>query len=105
MKVFSSKKIMIGILIVLGIGFFFGHTDIAYAQTATTSTSSETLSEMVFKVLGTILNILYMITLPILVIAGKAMDNSMIYGEFINLDKPLYMIHNLCKTFANFAIG
>jgi hypothetical protein len=33
------------------------------------------------------------------------MDNSMIYGEFINLDKPLYMLRNLSRTFANFAIG
>jgi hypothetical protein len=46
-----------------------------------------------------------MVTLPVLIIAGKAMDNSMVYGEFINLDKPLYMLRNLCRTFANFAVG
>ncbi len=32
------------------------------------------------------------------------MDNSMVYGEFMNLDKPLYMLWNLSRTFANFAI-
>ncbi len=72
----------------------------------TTATSSEdSLSGVVFDMLGALLNILYMITLPILVIAGKAIDNSMVYGEFINLDSVLYMLHNFSRTFANFAIG
>lgn len=106
MKAFFTKKhIIVSIITTVVISFLLQHSDIAYAQTVTVSTSTESLSEMVFKILWTILNILYMITLPILVIAGKAMDNSMIYGEFINLDKPLYMLHNLSKTFANFAIG
>jgi hypothetical protein len=66
---------------------------------------TETITDMIFNVLWSLLNLLYLITLPVLVIAGKAMDNSMVYGEFINLDKPLYMLWNLCRTFANFAIG
>lgn len=74
-----------------------------FAQSAAGAT--ETLTDTVFNVLWAGLNLLYLITLPVLVIAGKAMDNSMIYGEFINLDKPLYMLWNLSRTFANFAIG
>ena len=82
-------------------------TDSVMAQNtaSTTPASNETLSEMMFNFLGAILNILYMITLPVLVIAGKAIDNSLVYGEFINLDRPLYMLHQFARTFANFAIG
>ena len=46
-----------------------------------------------------------MLALPILIIAGKAIDNSMVYGTFMNLDKPLYMLWNMSRTFANFAVG
>lgn len=70
-----------------------------------TGWATETITDTIFNVLWAGLNLLYLITLPVLVIAGKAMDNSMIYGEFINLDKPLYMLWNLSRTFANFAIG
>jgi len=67
--------------------------------------AQESMTDFAFNILWSILNLLYLITLPILIIAGKAMDNSMIYGEFLNLDKPLYMLRNLSRTFANFAIG
>lgn len=75
------------------------------AVTTTANTSGDSISGMIFERLGALLNLLYMITLPILIIAGKAIDNSMVYGEFINLDKILYMLHNFSRTFANFAIG
>ncbi len=101
MKHLWYKKIWIMISILL-LGFFFSSN--VYAQSWTTATT-ETLTDTVFNILWAGLNLLYLITLPVLVIAGKAMDNSMIYGEFINLDKPLYMLRNLSRTFANFAIG
>ena len=71
----------------------------------TAGSSTESLSDAAFNILWTILNALYIITLPVLILAWKAMDNSMIYGEFMNLDKPLYMLWNMSRTFANFAIG
>ena len=83
------------------IGGFFN--TIVYAQ-SWIAAPTETLIDTVFNVLWSALNLLYLITLPVLVIAGKAMDNSMVYGEFINLDKPLFMLRNLSRTFANFAI-
>ena len=99
-------------IILLG-GLFF--VDSAFAQQATVAgttpsvatqgSSTASLSDAMFNTLGSILNILYIIALPVLIIAGKAMDNSMIYGEFMNLDRALYMLWNLSRTFANFAIG
>ena len=80
--------------------FFLINSNVSAAEVA-----NETLTDTMFNILWAALNLLYLITLPVLVIAGKAMDNSMIYWEFINLDKPLYMLWNLSRTFANFAIG
>lgn len=65
----------------------------------------DNIFETAYEFLGVALNIIYIITLPLLTIAGKAMDNSMVYGEFINLDRALYMLWNISRTFANFAIG
>ena len=35
-------------------------------------------------------------------LAGKLMSNSILYGEFINIDKILYVLRNMSRTFANF---
>ena len=72
--------------------------------TTPSSTWGDNIFETVYQWLGVVLNIIYIITLPLLTIAGKAMDNSMVYGEFINLDRALYMLWNISRTFANFAI-
>lgn len=50
------------------------------------------------------LQLLYMILWPLLVLAGTAMDNSLVYGEFFGLDRPLWIIWNMSKNFANFAL-
>jgi hypothetical protein len=101
MRYFKQKKAWI-ICIILIISLTYNN--FAFAQSIN-AVSKETLSDTVFTMLGSLLNLLYLITLPVLVIAGKAMDNSMVYGEFINLDAPLWMLRNLSRTFANFAIG
>ena len=52
-----------------------------------------------------ILQILYLFMRPLLTIAGYAMDNHMVYGEFINLGAPLWKLRNIMKNFANFGLG
>jgi hypothetical protein len=89
--------------IVIGMIFFVPDT---FATNATADLTPEKDTFQIFyEALWVILNLIYITTLPLLMIAGKAMDNSMVYGEFINLDKPLYMLRNISRTFANFAIG
>jgi hypothetical protein len=48
------------------------------------------------------LSLLAWLWIPFATIAGKLMSNGMIYGEFINMDKILYMLRNISRTFANF---
>jgi len=39
-----------------------------------------------------------------LVVAGNALDNTFVYGEFLNLDAALRQMWNISKNFANFAL-
>lgn len=47
---------------------------------------------------------LYAMSWPMLVLAGTFTDNDVIYGTFIGLDKSLWGIWNIMRTFANFFI-
>jgi hypothetical protein len=51
-----------------------------------------------------VLQLLYIIVRPLLVIAGKAMDNSMVYGEFLHLDKVLWTLRRIMMMVGNFTI-
>lgn len=69
---------------------------------------AETLQESIqIKVnnYNSILTIIYIILRPFLVIAGKALDNSFVYGSFFNLDAPLRTIWQIIRNFANFGLG
>lgn len=38
-------------------------------------------------------------------LAGKMLTNTIVYGEFINLDAALFQLWNITRTFANYALG
>ena len=46
----------------------------------------------------------YIIIWPIIVLAGAAMDNQLIYGSFMNLDTYLWQIWQIVRNFSNFAL-
>lgn len=52
--------------------------------------------------LDLIVKFLARLWMPLAMMAGKLMSNSMVYGEFLNLDKSLYLLRNISRTFANF---
>jgi hypothetical protein len=56
------------------------------------------------SIVDLILKMVYIVLWPLLLIAGMAMDNSMVYGSFMNMDAPLWKFWNIIKNFANFAI-
>jgi hypothetical protein len=55
--------------------------------------------------LSLILNLLYLLLWPLLVVAGMSLDNSFVYGSVFGLDVPLWRLWNLMKNFANFGLG
>jgi len=52
-----------------------------------------------------ILKVVYILLWPLLVIAGWAMDNTLVYGSMFHLDLPLWKFWNIMKNFANFTMG
>jgi hypothetical protein len=47
---------------------------------------------------------LYSFTWPLLVIGGTFMTNQVIYGTFLGMDKQLWKMWNVMRTFANYII-
>jgi hypothetical protein len=69
------------------------------------SQSMETFANEWMTILQSILKIIYILMRPMLVIAGNALDNTFVYGEFINLDAPLFQLWLIMRTFVNYALG
>lgn len=56
------------------------------------------------NVMEFISSFIYIIIWPIIVLAGTAMDNQLIYGSFMNLDTYLWQIWQIVRNFSNFAL-
>lgn len=54
--------------------------------------------------LDAVLSFLYLIMRPILYVAGLAMDNTLIYAQWLGLTGLLYKFWTIMRTFSNFAI-
>lgn len=57
-----------------------------------------------FELLDIILKLIYILLRPLLVVAGLAMDNTLVYASLFHLDAPLWKFWNMMKNFANFAL-
>ncbi len=109
-------KIILGFWIFWLLFFGLNNNNYTHAQTATTTAAWEssattqtnnTLDESLQKtksMLDIILKMIYMLSRPIIVIAWKAMDNSLVYWSIFNLDAPLWKFWNIMKNFANYAL-
>lgn len=78
-----------------------------FAQNITTATNicdTKELSTQLADLLTWVLAMLSWLRIPIAIFAGKLMNNGFIYGEFFNLDKVLYFLRNISRTFANFLV-
>jgi len=79
----------------------------AHAQTqiTTTNPTSSSLSTMnLWQILNMILKIIYLLLWPLLVVAGLALDNTLVYASLFHLDAPLWKFWNMIKNFANFTL-
>ena len=82
-------------------------TTAAAGESSTTTQTKNTLDESLQKtksMLDIILKMIYMLSRPIIVIAWKAMDNSLVYWSIFHLDAPLWKFWNIMKNFANYAL-
>lgn len=70
---------------------------------STTGTSSfDTMS--FWQILNMLLKVVYLFLRPLLVVAGLALDNTLVYASVFHMDAPLRKFWNMMKNFANFAL-
>ena len=56
------------------------------------------------QILDMVLKIIYLLLRPLLVVAGLALDNTLVYASVFHLDAPLWKFWNMMKNFANFTL-
>lgn len=95
----NSLFILVTILVIIAV---FGLGTETFAQQAQTVDQYVTQKA---NWLNLIMNAIYVFLWPVLIIAGKSLDNSLIYAEFLGLDAPLRTFWNIAKNFANFTLG
>lgn len=91
----------IKLLILLTLCTIFVSVDQSFADNSVSCFNGDSLED-ISVIINFFLNLLARIRIPIATIAGKLMTNSIVYGEFLNMDKILYMLWNISRTFANF---
>ncbi|GHV25391.1 hypothetical protein FACS1894176_03760 [Bacteroidia bacterium] len=112
LKTYFKRGLYALLVLFMGNLFLFGNIgegQSAWAQgnTPTQSTQQRLTEKLTDRTVyaATFNKILYILIRPLLVVAGWAMDNGMIYGEFFGFDSALWTIWNLTKNIANFALG
>ncbi|MEI6774960.1 MAG: hypothetical protein WCL18_09690 [bacterium] len=56
------------------------------------------------QILNMVLKLIYLLLWPLLVVAGLALDNTLVYASIFHLDAPLWKFWNMMKNFANFTL-
>ena len=78
--------------------------DVTFADGLSSLLDGNRTAENLSGLIKMISHIVYVFIWPCLVIAGTALDNSLVYGSFLHLDAALWNIWNIMKNFANFAL-
>jgi hypothetical protein len=86
--------------IIIGIVLLSFNFSIAFAADC----NSKEMSQQLADLLTWFLAMLSWLRIPIAIFAWKLMNNGFLYGEFFNLDKILYFLRNISRTFANFLV-
>ena len=66
--------------------------------------TTASLTQQAIDGFNILLSLLSRLWIPLATFAGKLMWNGLLYGEMLNLDKVLYYLRNMSRTFANFAV-
>lgn len=103
----STQQAFLGIAIFLGIWILDGilcNGAFATDQSTLKTDLSNTITEYV-SFANILVQMLYLILWPLLVVAWLALDNTLVYGSIFYLDAPLWKFWNMMKNFANFTLG
>ena len=89
-------KIWLKKIIVLIVGIFF-LLNFSFADTNTVSSNA-------FSLVQPIINLINLVWIPLVMVAGKLYTNWLVYGSNLHLDVILLNVWNFSKTIANFII-
>lgn len=92
--------------------FLNGYVGVGEVQASTTwaqsigneDTNSSFDTMGLWQILDMLLKLIYILLWPLLVIAGLALDNTLVYASVFHMDAPLWRFWNMMKNFANFAL-
>ena len=107
--VYGALALFIGQICFFNFGWI-GIENQVFAQSETTSQSpaqSQSQMEKVNewgKILSFLNKIVYVLIYPMLVLAGKLVDNSFVYGEVFWFDAILWQLWNIVRNLANFTL-
>lgn len=103
-------KKLLWFFVVFWLSFSVLHSN-CYADNPTPSSADSTVQETENNVKKDLAEIAYLISTfcyallwPVLVVVWMALDNSLVYWSFLNLDAILWSVWNIMKNFANFAL-
>lgn len=97
------KRIIFFWLIVVWLILLFS-PNVTYASSLFSSFEDQLFTQNISGLIKMISHVVYVFIRPCLVIAGTALDNSLVFGKFLHLDAALWNIWNIMKNFANFTL-
>jgi len=97
--IFTKRNTKIFLFVFIVLWFFVGNSFAADS----TNVSKDSL-EMLSWLLNLFISILSWLWFIFAALAWKLMTNDLVYGSFINMDKVLWLLWNIMKNFANFAL-
>jgi len=98
-RIFTKKNIKVFLFVFIILWFFVWDS-----FAADSSNLSQDTLEMFSWLLNFFISILSWLWFVFAALAGKLMTNDLVYGSFINMDKMLWLLWNIMKNFANFAL-
>ncbi len=115
MRIFKSsvaKKILWIVVIMwcswIFLNWYVGVSEPVHAQVIIpggSDISTNSLSTMGLRqIMDMVLKLIYLLLRPLLVVAGLALDNTLVYASVFHLDAPLWKFRNMMKNFANFTL-
>lgn len=98
-RIFTKKHIKLFLFVFIVLSFFVWNSFAADSS----NISKDTL-EMLSWLLNLFISMLSWLWFIFAALAWKLMTNDLVYGSFINMDKILWLLRNIMKNFANFAL-
>lgn len=105
MLIYSMLALFVGQFFLFDVWWIWVQSNVYADNTATYSDYSSEKMVTSQKKSESYTSVVYVVLYPLLVLAGKLVDNSLVYGSVFNFDAILWNLWNVVRNLANFALG